>query len=194
MLLFQLAFVAALSLSVCVLTQPMTANVSTQRHTVAAGTLMAAIFSTGVSIALTRWLADTSLLAVMLMQLSLACYLAHSAMSIGVNTPSIYSPMLHAPRIAHTSLLCRAFLTTLRTPLSLFSLGLFSLFTSRQHSEWKQVIGVGSVHFAVIIGYFFIVPKVYNVVSCAHRSSVFARVFLLAASVGIAWRAVAHLY
>lgn len=197
MLLLQLALVAALSLSVCMLTQPLSANAFTQRHnTVAAGKWMATFFSTSVGIVLTRWLADTSLLAVMLMQLSLACYLAHSAMAININNAAFSSPTSPAPRAAYTPLLFQTVMSTLRMPLSLFSLGLFSLFISSQHSEWMHMIGIGSVHFAVVIGYLFIFPKVGSmaVFSSQHRSLVFVRIFLLTASIGIACRTVAHLY
>ena len=195
MLLFQLAFAAALSLTVCVLTQPLTGNSATQCRTVAAGRLTAVALCTGVSLVLTHWLADTSLLAIMLVQLSLACYLAYIAVSRGMNNAALSLPSQVTASAAHT-LFFHTSVSTLCTPVSLFSLGIYSLFISSPYSDWKQMIGIGSAHFAVVISYLFIFPAVCRgaVSNCQHVSSACIRIFLLAASVGIAWRVVAHLH
>lgn len=194
MLLFQLAFAAALSLSVCILTQPLTGNSATQSCAVAAGRLMAVALSTSVSFVLTPWLADTSLLAIMLVQLSLACYLAYIAVSTGINNAALSLPT-QVPASAVYTLFFHTSVSILCRPVSLFSLGIFSLFISSQHSEWKQMIGIGSVHLAVVIGNLFIFPAVCRgtVFNYQYASSARIRIFLLAASVVIAWRAVAHL-
>lgn len=204
MLLTQWVITAVLSLSICVVSdRQLNAShiqgANTHRAIQKAGQLIGAMATTLACLWLVKWVAINSLLAIVLLQLAMALYLAHLACGAVLRQRSAQ----HRQQQSDTYL--RAIPMVLRStflaPAGLCSLGLLSLFISTQQVSWRFILSIALIHI-VVIGVHTLTPlRQHNEDNLsgdtARWKTIMLRiacVTLLFSSACIAGRSILHLY
>ena len=204
MLLIQWVITAVLSLSICVVSdRRLSANriqsTSPRRAMQKTGQLIGAMATTLACLWLVKWVAIHSLLAIVLLQLAMALYLAHLACGAVLRQHSARHGQQQND--THPHVITRVLRSTFLAPAGLCSFGLLSLFISTQQVSWRFILSIALIHIA-IIGVHTLAPLRQH--SEDNLSSGTARwktiilrmacVTLLASSVCIAGRSILHLY
>lgn len=201
MLLVQCAITLVLSLAICIAVDPRRYPSGPRFFTKAykVGRLMAAGTSTLISVVLVRWITTNSLLAIVLLQLAMALYLAHLFCAAHLYAQPTAKRITSHP-IRHTLITARRAL--FHAPSGFCALGTLSLFSSSQNIPVAHTLVIGLVYIATICAHTFCPASASylgdDTANAPVRKAllqVFAsRGILLFSSACIAWQAITHLY